>query len=58
MIHTTLKAAYLHSPLRRLGYSYARALAETPIRKCLEASARAAARRAQATGEATQQALL
>ena len=52
------KCALVTGSTSGIGLAYARALAETPIRKCLEARARAAARRAQAQGEPIQQALL
>jgi len=55
---TNLKAAYLKSALRLLGYTYAAALAAPPIRVCLEARAKAAERRAQAAGEPKQMGLL
>lgn len=46
MHQPNLKSAYLHSALRRFGYTFAEAIAAPPIRAVLEARARAAERRA------------
>lgn len=41
---TNLKTAYLHSALRRLGYSYSKAMAAPAVRACLLARVNASQR--------------